>query len=255
MDPSFRRQAPRLASTPRAGTESAEQGGVLRPSPSPTRRAPRASYGFTLIELMTVIVILGVLAAVAIAAYSRNVRNAHKTEVISDLSNLALRQRSFRAVQGHYASTTNCEGPGCTYPLATNIQLEHGPIAWDVSAGEYTLAGQGDAEYFRGGGALHGFDALRFLPDGGNSWCGYATISGHGTDSSDPATADEPPSDTLANQVFPAGSDAYFARDWFYSYALCDFDFDGQYWAFTSTHYEDEVHYGTDQTGTYRENE
>jgi len=219
------------------------------------RAGQRAEYGFTLIELMTVVVILGVLAAVAIGAYSRHVRNAHKTEVISDLSNLALRQRSFRAVQGHYASSTNCEGEACTYPAASNIAIERGPIAWDVNAVEYTLAGQGDAEYFRGGGAVHGFDALRFLPDGAGSWCGYATISGHGTNSSDPTTSDEPITATLADQVFPAGSEPYYARDWFYSYALCDFDFDGDYWAFTSNHYEDQVNYSTDASGTYVENE
>lgn len=204
---------------------------------------------------MTVIVILGILAAIAAVAYSKQIRNAHKAEVISDMSNIALKQRSFRAIQGHYASSTNCEDAGCTYPPAGDIATEQGPIIWNVNDTGYTVDGQGDAAYFRGGGALHGFDALRFLPEGGSSWCGYATISGHGTSSTDPATADEPPTATLADQVFPAGSEPYYARDWFYAYALCDFDFDGEYWAFTATHYEDSVNYSTDATGVYRENE
>ncbi|MCA9709088.1 MAG: prepilin-type N-terminal cleavage/methylation domain-containing protein [Myxococcales bacterium] len=233
----------------------AREPGVRSAGPQHRQSKHRGSHGFTLIELMAVVVILGVLAAVAIAAYSRHVRNAHKTEVISDLSNLSLRQRSFRAVQGHYASTTACEGPACTYPVASDIATEREPINWDVSVDEYTLGSQGDAQFFRGGGALHGFDALRFLPDGGSSWCGYATISGYGANASDPADADVPPSATLADQVFPAGSDAYYANDWFYTYALCDFDFDGTYWAFTGAHYEDQINYSTDATGTYRENE
>ncbi|MCH9685054.1 MAG: prepilin-type N-terminal cleavage/methylation domain-containing protein [Deltaproteobacteria bacterium] len=223
--------------------------------PTRCQRRPKASYGFTLIELMTVVVILGVLAVVAIGAYSRHVRNAHKTEVISDLSNLSLRQRTVRSVQGHFASSTNCESDACTYPLASDIAIERGQIRWDVNVPAYTRDGQGDAAFYRGGGAQHGFDALRFLPEGGLSWCGYGTISGHGSNSSDPGTADTPPAATLATQIFPPGTEAFFARDWFYSYALCDFDFDGTYWAFTSAHYEDEVKYGTDATNTYQENE
>jgi prepilin-type N-terminal cleavage/methylation domain-containing protein len=216
---------------------------------------PRSQAGFTLIELMTVVVILGVLATVAIAAYSRHVRNAHKSAVISDMSNINLKQKTFRAVQGHYASSTNCEGAACTYPLATAIATAEQPVSWDIADAGYTLAAQGDAAYFRGGGNVHGFDALRFLPEGGESWCGYATISGYGTNASVPGEADEPPSGTLADLVFPGGSGAYFASDWYYAYALCDFDFDGEYWAFTASHYEDEINYTTTPGNEYRENE
>ena len=55
--------------------------------------------------------------------------------------------------------------------------------------------------------------------------------------------------------IFPDGTQAYFARDWFYSYALCDFDFDGIYWAFTTAQYTSEVKMGSDSSGTYFENE
>jgi prepilin-type N-terminal cleavage/methylation domain-containing protein len=223
---------------------------MSRPLTAPASH--RSQAGFTLIELMTVVVILGVLAAVAIGAYTRHVRNAHKSEVISDVSNIALKQKTFRAVQGHYASSTDTEGE--TYPATTAVsdpaQVE---IAWQIADAGYTFAGAADGPYTRGGDAVHGFDALRFMPHGARSYCGYATISGYGTNASDPAEADEPPTATLATEIFPAGSDPYFAGDWFYAYALCDFDKDGTYWAFTAAHYEDNVI--SSAVGPYLENE
>jgi prepilin-type N-terminal cleavage/methylation domain-containing protein len=219
------------------------------------RTAASVQAGFTLIELMTVMVILGVLSVVAIVAFGRYVRNAHKTEVVSDLSNIVLRQKTWFATSGHYASTTDCEGPACTYPLASDLSTAKSALQWVIADAGYTASGEVDGPYFRNGPDVHGFDALRFMPEGGDSWCGYATISGWGA-TAPTGYEDVPASATLANEIFPAATaDAYIARDWFYAYALCDFDFDTTYWAFSTAHYTSEVNWSSDNSGTYLENE
>ncbi len=212
--------------------------------------------GFTLIELMFVVAILGLLAVVAVGAYTRQVRNAHKSEVIADLSNLTLRQKSFLAVSGHYASSTDCDGPTCTYPDGATITAASGEVPWNVNDVGYTRAGVPDGPYFRGGGDVHGFDALRFMPEGGRSHCGYATVSGWGT-TADDGNDDEPPNSVLSREVFPddPGIAPLYARDWFYSYALCDFDHDGVYWAFTTAHSSSDISSNSTADNQYREGE
>ena len=55
----------------------------LRPSPSPNRR--RSESGFTLLELMIVMVVIGLLAAIAIPAYTTNIRHAREAVLKEDL--------------------------------------------------------------------------------------------------------------------------------------------------------------------------
>lgn len=200
----------------------------------------RSSRGFTLIELMTVVAILGILAAVAVVAYTRNVRRAHKAQVMADLASLSMRQHSFLGITGNYASSAGAEGPEHTYPTMDDIEDgDGGRVQWNVADEAYTLAGEADAMYLRGGGALHGFDVLRFVPEGGGSYCGYATLSGVGAN--DPNTPDIPPTDPIGAELFPDASADHRANDWFYAYALCDFDSDGTYSVFTAAHYASSI--------------
>ncbi len=50
-------------------------------------RAPRQDQGFTLIELMIVVAIIGLLAAIAIPAYQGYIRNAKVTGLVEHLHN------------------------------------------------------------------------------------------------------------------------------------------------------------------------
>lgn len=51
----------------------------------PFRSLRRAEQGFTLLELMIVMVVIGVLAAIAIPSYTNNIRNAREAVLREDL--------------------------------------------------------------------------------------------------------------------------------------------------------------------------
>lgn len=203
-----------------------------RPRP---RHLNRNHAGFTLVELMAVVAILGILASLASVSYSKNLRASYRTQVMADLSNLTLRQKALFAVRGHYATTVEGGDDTLSYPVAT-ADLENtdgAPIPWAIASSAYKLGTASDVAFTRGGPDEHGFDVLNFVPQNGSSRCAYGSVAGDGTRG---RFGDTPKRSGLALRVFPANTGRFFARDWFYSYAYCDFDGDGNIWTFTANH-------------------
>lgn len=71
-----------------------------------TMKPVQRSRGFTLIEMMIVVVILAILAAIALPSYQKYVLRSHRAEGQALLSEAAARQERYFAQNNTYASTS-----------------------------------------------------------------------------------------------------------------------------------------------------
>jgi type IV pilus assembly protein PilE len=83
------------------------------------------SAGFTLIELMIVVVIIAILASIAVPAYTNSVRKSRRTEAKTAIGDFAAREERLYATQNVYSID----------PVALGYTAAGG--SWPVSTGKY----------------------------------------------------------------------------------------------------------------------
>lgn len=68
------------------------------------------SSGFTLIELMIVVAIVGILSAIALPSYNQYVLRSHRTAAVSALQDLASREASYFSTNNAYTASLTTLG-------------------------------------------------------------------------------------------------------------------------------------------------
>jgi type IV pilus assembly protein PilE len=96
-----------------------------------------ALAGFTLIELMIVVAVVGILALVAFPSYQDSVRKSRRADAIAGLTRFQLLQERYRGEKTQYAAAVAAM-PG---PPSADSPEQHYTLSIDASgAGGYTMS-------------------------------------------------------------------------------------------------------------------
>ena len=105
-----------------------------------TNRPGQRNRGFTLIELMIVVALIAILAAIGFPTYQDQMRKARRSEATAVLLDIAARMERFYADRGTYTGATIGAGAGTDVYTSTTSENGHYTLTINPLAAEsFTL--------------------------------------------------------------------------------------------------------------------
>lgn len=164
----------------------------------PSRRHARG--GFTLVELMIVVSIIGILAAIAVPSYKNYVMRAKASEAVGFLADIKARQEAYKADFGQYCNASGGFGAAWNPVLNAGDPSMTRPRLWNGAAVGWTQLGVRSPSPF----LLFSYETVSGAP---GTTINVAALGGV------PTSARGYPTPTV--------------DDWFISRAVADMDADG----------------------------
>ena len=101
----------------------------------------RNSDGFTLLELLTVVLIIGILAAIAIAKFTNTRERSQMAVMQSDLRNVATAQENYFADNAAYTTTVGNLSFNISESVTVSIPVATGS-GWRATASHASVTGR-----------------------------------------------------------------------------------------------------------------
>jgi len=163
----------------------------------------QAQSGFTLIELMIVVAIIGVLAVVAGTAYRKYMDSGRTAEAMSMLGEIRAKEEAYRAEFSAYTGwSSGSEATSASLPIVDSQAC--------AASGGVEPCGKAIPTTYTGAWVY--WQALGINPGRGTLQCGYVLNNG---------TSGQTVSGTIGSAILGSGAQTNL---WWYAIAYCDND-------------------------------